>query len=302
VTFRVESSVLQYRSNGKIKRNLDSFSISFRTRQSAATLLNAHKDSDQVTISLLDFHVVMELQAGAKDSNKVTVRSEGPISDGEWHTVEISLENQTLPTSKWIMVVDGGKTEVSMSRTAPGDLDFLREGAYIFLGGLSSEAGVNMSGCLGLVEIGGLLLPFHLDTEFNIPRPQEEQFAMITPGVAPNYGCWGARVCAPNTCNNDGVCKDLFDLHHCICPSEWTGPLCEKQADSCISSPCINGHCINLPEGFECVCEVWYSGKQCDLEADMCENSNCSEGATCLKGFRSYGCLCPLGLTGEYCK
>ncbi|KAI4809065.1 hypothetical protein KUCAC02_017980 [Chaenocephalus aceratus] len=301
VTFRVESSVLKYRSNGKIKRNLDSFSISFRARQSAATLLNAHKDSDQVTISLLDSHVVMELQAGAKDSNKVTVRSEGPISDGEWHTVEISLENQTLPTSRWIMIVDGGKTEVSMSRTAPGDLDFLREGAYIFLGGLSSEAGVNMSGCLGLVEIGGLLLPFHLDTDFNLPRPQEEQFAMITPGVAPNYGCWGARVCERNPCNNDGVCEDLFDLHHCICPSEWTGPLCEKQADSCISSPCINGHCIDLPEGFECVCEVWYSGKQCDLEADTCENSNCNEGATCLKGFQSYGCLCPLGLTGEYC-
>ncbi|KAK5859504.1 hypothetical protein PBY51_021057 [Eleginops maclovinus] len=301
VTFRVESSVLQYRSNGKIKRNLDSFSISFRTRESTATLLHAHKDSHQLTVSLLDSHVVMELQAGTKDSNKVTVRSEGPISDGKWHTVDISLENKTLPTSRWIMVVDGDNTEQSMSRTAPGDLDFLKEGSFIFLGGLSSEARVNMSGCIALVEIGGLLLPFHLETEFIVPRPQQEQFTMIGSDVAPNYGCWGAEVCSPNPCHNHGVCKDLFNLHHCICSSEWTGPLCEKQTDSCISSPCINGHCINLEEGIECVCEVGYSGKQCDLEADMCENNNCSDGATCLKGFRSYGCLCPLGITGQHC-
>lgn len=303
MTFRVESSILHYQSNGKIKRSLSSVSLSFRTRQSSATVLQAQKDSDYLTVSLLDSHLIMELQTGAdEDSHKATVQSRGPISDGEWHSVELSMENQTLLTSRWIMTVDGGKGELSMSKTAAGDLDFLREGADIVLGGLSLYAGANLSGCLGPVEIGGLLLPFHMDTELNLPRPHEEQFVRINSNVDPQYGCWGASVCAPNPCKNEGVCEDLFDRHHCTCPSEWTGPLCQDTTDTCISSPCVFGNCTNLPWGFKCVCEPGFSGEQCEVEVDMCENNNCGIGATCLKGFHSYSCLCPHNLTGQYCK
>ncbi|KAM8728657.1 protein crumbs homolog 1-like isoform 1-T3 [Acanthopagrus schlegelii] len=302
VTFRVESGVLLYRSNGKIKRRLSSVSFSFRSRQAAATLLHAQKDSDHLTVSLMDSHLVIELQAGArKDSHQMTLESKGPVSDGEWHTVELSMENQTLPTSRWIMAVDGGKEELSASKTAAGDLEFLREGADISLGGLSLDAGGKLSGCLGPVEIGGLPLPFHRDTELNLPRPQEEQFVRTDNEASPQYGCYGASVCAPDPCQNEGVCEDLFDLHHCTCPPEWTGPLCQEPTNACISSPCIYGICVNLPEGFRCACELGYSGEHCEVEADMCENSNCSNGATCLKGFKSYGCLCPQNLTGPYC-
>ncbi|XP_059200426.1 protein crumbs homolog 1-like [Centropristis striata] len=303
VTFRADSSILHYRSNGNIKRSLSSVSISFRTRQSAAVLLHAQKDSDYLTVSFLDSHVFVELQSGAdEDSHKMTVQSQDPTSDGEWHTVELSMEDPTQPTCRWIMAVDGGKKELSVSKTAAGDLDFLKEGADIFLGGLSLDAGVNLSGCLGLVAIGGLALPFHLDTDLNLPRPQEEKFSRINSNVAPRYGCWGASVCAPNPCDNEGVCEDRFDLHQCTCPSEWKGPLCQDPTDNCIYSPCINGNCINLPGGFMCVCEPGYSGIQCEVEVDTCENNNCSKGATCLKGFQSYACVCPRDLTGQYCE
>lgn len=298
MTFRADSDVLLYRSNGKIKRSLTSVSLSFRTRQFAATILHAQKGSAYLTVSLQDSHVVMEHQASVdKDSFKMTVQSQGSVSDGEWHTVELSMENQT---SRWIMAVDGGKEE--LSKITAGDLDFLRGGADIFLGGLSLDARVSLSGCLGPVEIGGLLLPFHLDTELNLPRPQEEQFARINTNAAPRYGCWGASVCAANPCQNEGACEDLFDLHRCMCPSEWTGPLCQEPTDSCASSPCIFGDCTNLSGGYKCVCEQGYSGEQCETEVDLCENTNCSSGATCLKGFQSYACLCPQNLTGQYCE
>ncbi|XP_069020772.1 protein crumbs homolog 1-like [Embiotoca jacksoni] len=301
VTFRPESSVLHYHSNGKIKRHLTSVSLSFRTRQSTATLLYAQKDSDYLTICLLNSHLVMELQAGAdKNSSKVSVQSQGPIREGEWHIVELSMETQT-PTSMWIVAVDGRKEERNMSKPAEGDLDFLREGADIFVGGLNLDAGVNLSGCLGPVEIGGLHLPIHLDTELNLPRPQEEQFSRINADAAPHYGCWGANVCAPNPCQNEGECEDLFDAYQCSCSSEWTGPMCQDPKDTCSSSPCLHGNCTNLPGGFTCVCELGYSGKQCEVEVDMCENNNCSHGSTCLKGFLSYTCLCSQNLTGQYC-
>lgn len=303
VTFRVESSILRYRSNGKIKRSLSTVSLSIRTRQSTATVLHAQKDSYYLTISLLDSHLMIELQTSPdKHSHKVAIQSQGPISDGEWHTVELSMQNQTVVTSSWIMAVDGGKEEPILSKTTAGDLDFMREGADIFLGGLSLDTGVELSGCLGPVQIGGLPLPFHHDTELNLPRPQEEQFARINGNAAAQYGCWGASVCAPNPCKNKALCEDLFDLHHCTCTLEWTGPTCQESTNTCISSPCIHGNCSNLPGGFVCVCEPGFSGEQCEVEVDMCENSNCGNGATCLKGFESYSCLCPQNLTGQYCE
>ncbi|XP_069366762.1 protein crumbs homolog 1-like [Paralichthys olivaceus] len=295
VTFRADSSILQYQSNGKIHRSLSSVFLSLRTRQPTATILRAQKGSDYLIVSLQDSHLVVEIKAG---DDEVSVQSQGAISDGEWHTVELS---KTSSTSRWIMDVDGGHKQLSMSKTDAGNLDFLREGADILLGGLSLDAGVTFSGCVGSVEIGGLLLPFYLDTELNLPRPQEEQFVRVNGNAALQHGCWGAGVCASNPCQNQGVCEDLFDLHHCTCSSEWTGPLCEQSTDNCISSPCIFGYCTNYPRGFECVCELGYSGEQCEFEVDMCENNNCSKGATCLKGFQSYACLCPQNLTGQYC-
>ncbi|MED6294979.1 hypothetical protein CHARACLAT_026641 [Characodon lateralis] len=299
VTFRLENSILLYHSNRKIKRSLTRVSFSFRTRESVAILLHAHRDSDHITVSLLNSYLVMKLQTGTdKDSLRVTAQSLAPLSDGEWHFVSISKES----TSRWIMAVDGGKEYISVSKAAVGDLNFLRDGADIFLGGLSQESEMNFSGCLGPVEIGGLHLPFHQDTELNLPRPQEEQFVRGNSNNSPQYGCWGASVCAPNPCQNGGACEDLFDQHQCTCRPEWIGSLCQDQTDTCNSHPCVYGTCINLPKGFKCECEVGFTGEQCEVEVDMCENSSCSYGATCLKGFQSYTCLCPRNMTGHYCE
>uniref|UniRef100_A0A672HHJ6 Crumbs cell polarity complex component 1 n=1 Tax=Salarias fasciatus TaxID=181472 RepID=A0A672HHJ6_SALFA len=298
VTFRPESGVLHYQSKGTIKRRFANVSISFRTRLPAATLLHAQKDSDYLTVSLLDSRLAVELQV--YESPKVTLQSQGLLSDGEWHIVELSMDSKT-PTSSWTMDVDGGK-EVSLSKTAGKALDFLQEGGHVALGGLSPDGGANLSGCLGPVEIGGLLLPFHLDTDLNLPRPQEERFVRVNGDSSPRYGCWGSDVCSPNPCLNGGVCEDAFDLHRCTCPFEWAGPLCEEPADGCASGPCLFGNCSSAPGGFRCECEAGYSGEQCELEVDVCENSNCSHGATCLKGFQRYACLCPQNLTGQYCK
>lgn len=299
MTFRTESSVLPYRGNGKIQRHLRSVSLSFRTRQPNATLLHAHKDSDHLAVSLLDSRLMVELRAGA---DEVTLRSRTLLSDGRWHSVELRLENQTLPASCWVVAADGVEEERSVSGSSAGALEFLKGGADVFLGGVSLDAGVTFSGCLGLVEIGGLPLPFHHDTELKLPRPQEELFAMLSSNAAPRLGCWGAGVCAPDPCQNDGACEDLFDLHRCRCTPEWTGSLCQEPTNRCISGPCVHGSCTDLPGGFGCACDPGYRGERCEVEVDVCEHSKCVNGATCLKGFQSYSCLCPQNRTGQYCR
>ncbi|RVE61461.1 hypothetical protein OJAV_G00170950 [Oryzias javanicus] len=243
--------------------------------------------------------VVLELQV---EADIVTLQSLAPLNDGDWHFVEISTKNQTV-SSSWTLAVDNGKEVSSMTQTAVEVLDFLKEGTDIFLGGTNLDSGVSLSGCLGPVKIGGLLLPFYLETELNFPRPQEGQFVRRNNNAAVQYGCWGRSVCAPNPCHNGGSCEDLFDLHECECPVEWTGPLCENLTDSCNSSPCVFGNCTNLAGRFRCECELGFVGdEQCEVEVDMCEFNSCSHGATCLRGFQRYTCLCPRDMTGQYCE
>lgn len=299
MTFGLESGVLPYRSNGRVRRRLHSVSLSFRSRQPNATLLHARKDSHHLTVCLLASHLQVELGAG---TDQARLRSRRPLSDGAWHSVELRLEERALHPSSWLMAVDGAQEERSTSAAPAGELDFLKGGADIFLGGVSLGAGATFSGCLGPVELGGLLLPFHQEAELKLPRPQEETFTLLSSPAGPRRGCWGASVCAPDPCQNGGVCEDLFDLHRCTCTSEWTGPACQEPTDRCVSGPCVHGNCTNLAEGFACVCEPGHAGQRCEVEVDVCEHGKCANGATCLKGLGSYSCLCPQNRTGPDCR
>ncbi|XP_019733263.1 protein crumbs homolog 1-like, partial [Hippocampus comes] len=296
VTVRPESAILHYRNNRNNNRTVGvtSVSLGFRTRQTVATILHAQRGSKYITVSLRDSRVVVEHSAGVEHDNS-SVQSERPVSDGEWHSVSLGVHDRA---SKWIINVDGNTEEIFIG---VADLDFLLEGTDIFIGGLSLDSPVSFSGCLAPVEIGGLLLPFHLDTDLKLLRPQEEQFSQLNVNAHPHYGCWGASVCASNPCQNQGLCEDLFDLHHCNCPSTWSGSLCQEPSDPCVAKPCVYGNCRNTPGGYRCECEQGFTGAQCEMEVDLCVNSNCSNGATCLKGVQNYSCLCPQNLTGQYC-
>ncbi|XP_067110006.1 protein crumbs homolog 1-like [Osmerus mordax] len=302
VTLRSDQSTLIYRGNGKISRSISSVVLSFRTRQTDSTLMHAERGSEYLTISLQHSRLLLELQVKAGvGSPKLTAQSWGPVSDGEWHMVELFMENPDLQTSRWIMVLDKRREESDVSIVSSGNLDFLRDGVDILLGGLGPETGGHLAGCLGPVEIGGILLPFYGDTDLNLPRPQDEQFVKISGSEPPQYGCLGASVCAPNPCLNQGMCEDLFDQFLCKCSPEWSGPQCQDSTDTCASSPCVHGTCNIRSGGYMCTCEPGYTGARCEADVDMCDDNKCSQGATCLRGRLNYGCLCPQNMTGLLC-
>uniref|UniRef100_A0AAY4A7I7 Uncharacterized protein n=1 Tax=Denticeps clupeoides TaxID=299321 RepID=A0AAY4A7I7_9TELE len=298
VTLQENSPIITFKSNGKIQRQLSSITMQFRTSASDATLLHAETASDFITISIQDFYMVLELQAG-EASPKLSSESQVPVSDGQWHTLHLSMQDPTLQASEWTMILDGDQEKLVTSTTASGDLNFLKEGVDILVGGLGTEVGGDLVGCLGLVEIGGLLLPFYNDSETNLPRPQEERF--IRTSGPPQYGCLGSDVCESEPCEHGGVCIDLFDRFNCNCPAGWRGSRCEETADVCASKPCVHGNCILLSEGYECVCDPEYEGKHCQMQADACARNECGQGATCLRGFARYACLCPQNTTGPFC-
>lgn len=296
VTVRSEDNPLHYRSKGNIKHSIRRISIRFRTRQAAAMLFYAQGGSDFLSMFLMNSQVTLQLKTGI-DQNLSLVHNMGPLSDGLWHTAELKIDN-----AQWILTIDENKMLLEGFRIHPQVLDFLREETDIFLGGLNESGEMKLSGCLGPVEIGGLVLPFHKDTELNFPRPQADKFVRVdSNSITLQHGCWGSSVCDPNPCQNDGVCEDVFDLHQCTCSYEWTGPLCQEPTDKCLSNPCAFGNCSNVSGEYKCNCEPGYGGDQCEIEVNMCDNNNCSNGATCLQGWESYTCLCPQNLTGQYC-
>ena len=61
--------------------------------------------------------------------------------------------------------------------------------------------------------------------------------------------CADIDECASNPCLNSGVCEDLLNAFQCLCPTGFTGPLCENgRFDVC----CLT-FCISVCEVLSCV-------------------------------------------------
>ncbi|KAG9351152.1 hypothetical protein JZ751_025042 [Albula glossodonta] len=298
-TFSEDSSVLSYKSNGKIFRNLTDISFSIRTRKRNAAIIHAEKGPEFVTVSVQDSHLFLELLS-REDSATLSLRSRGPISDGVWHSVVLSMAFPRSHSSLWSVRLDN-EEEPATSTAPAGNLDFLKGGMGILLGGMGPDAVWNLGGCLSTVKVSGIALPYYAQSEVSLPRPQEEQFVKTTAKAVVN-GCSGASVCSPSPCLNGGVCEDHFNLFTCSCPSGWVGKHCEINTDTCASNPCIHGNCSVRALAYECTCEAGYIGSNCEKEADMCEDHKCANGATCLHGINRYSCLCHENYTGPYCR
>ncbi|KAM6962533.1 LOW QUALITY PROTEIN: protein crumbs homolog 1 [Aplochiton taeniatus] len=298
-TFLEGSSVLAFRGNGFISRVLGSLSLSLRTRKRHAAILHAEKGPEFVTLSVQDGLLFLELQSG-QGSSPVSLASRRNVSDGEWHSAHLFMATPWVPTSQWTLVLDEETEEASTSEAEGGNLDFLREGVDILLGGLGLEAGWNLAGCLGTVEVGGVALPYFNATEVNLPRVQQEQFVRHSPSP-PLSGCRGSSVCEPDPCRNGGECLDLFNMFNCSCVEGWAGRHCDFFTDTCAADPCVHGNCSVNGRTYECACEFGYAGADCEEEVDVCERHMCANGATCLHGIDKYACLCAENYTGPYC-
>ncbi|KAM3876330.1 protein crumbs homolog 1 [Diretmus argenteus] len=305
-TFLNDSSVLSYKGNGHISRNLTSLSLNLRTRKLHAAILHAEVGSAFITLSIQEGLLLMELQSSTAEDGEgeglttVSLSSQRSVSDGDWHSVHLFMAAPWAQTSQWTLVLDEEAEDASTSSSLGGNLNFLRQGVDIFLGGLGPNVASPLAGCLGMVELGGIALPYFSSSEVNLPRMQEEQF-IRTSLLPPLSGCSGGPVCQPNPCLNEGECQDLFNLYNCSCAEGWTGRRCNFSTNTCASNPCVHGNCSVNGLSYECVCELGYSGVDCEEEVDVCEKHLCAHGGTCLHGPDRYACLCPENYTGPYC-
>ncbi|KAL9957589.1 hypothetical protein ACROYT_G034508 [Oculina patagonica] len=107
--------------------------------------------------------------------------------------------------------------------------------------------------------------------------------------------------CEASTCVH-GVCLDsTMGRYFCFCNAGFTGQNCDVPENSCISSPCGNGTCVQLGSTFRCECPPGYAGVQCSDPINPCSSNPCNNGS-CVTNGTHFGCFCDESFTGRYCE
>ncbi|XP_041475008.1 protein eyes shut homolog [Lytechinus variegatus] len=129
------------------------------------------------------------------------------------------------------------------------------------------------------------------------------------------------------TCENSP--NTAYDTPYtCVCPSSFSGAVCEVQ-DFCSVDPCPAGvPCINLQDtfecdhcatdvclngatclpstssslGYECQCREGFTDLDCSVNIDDCLPTSCDNGGTCIDQVNGFSCVCLEQFSGPTCQ
>lgn len=280
-----------YSSGGSLAHPVSHVYVELRTRQENAVILRASWGSHMFLVGLLDAVVQVEIRSG-NSVETLTFTGNRGVSDGRWHRVNVSMSEWGQSSAPWVISVDG-ITDATSAPQRAGALHFLGEEAAVVV------VAESFSGCLGLLRLGGVYLPFTAQPG----APQQARFHAATgTGAGVQLGCWGAPVCSPDPCLNGGECEDQFNQFSCVCPPGWGGHQCQSDLDDCALQPCAHGSCRDFLAGFECLCQPGFTGRLCSEDVNDCENHACEHGGTCEDGVNAYSCVCPEDYRGPLCQ
>uniref|UniRef100_A0A8C3I7I1 Slit guidance ligand 3 n=1 Tax=Chrysemys picta bellii TaxID=8478 RepID=A0A8C3I7I1_CHRPI len=224
-------------------------------------------DNDPLALELYQGHV--RLIYDTLTSPPTTVYSVETINDGQFHSVELVMLNQTLN-----LVVDKG-TPKSLAPSMG------KPRRSICCHRMSN----GFHGCIHDVRINNELQDFK-------DLPQQSL------GVLP--GCKSCNIC------KHGICRSIEKTSViCECHPGWTGPLCDQEiGDPCLSNKCIHGKCTAANFAYTCKCSEGYMGMYCDKKNDSsnpCRIMKCNHGQCKISEHGEPYCECDPNYSGEHC-
>uniref|UniRef100_A0A8C5IZE4 Slit guidance ligand 3 n=1 Tax=Junco hyemalis TaxID=40217 RepID=A0A8C5IZE4_JUNHY len=235
-------------------------------------------DNDPLALELYQGHV--RLIYDTLSSPPTTVYSVETINDGQFHSVELVMLNQTLN-----LVVDKG---------APKSLGKLQKQSSVslntplYIGGTVIGADKTPNGFHGCIH----------DVRINNELQDFKDLPQQSLGVLP--GCKSCNIC------KHGICRSLEKTSViCECHPGWTGPLCDQEiGDPCLNHKCLHGKCTAAGAAYTCKCMEGYTGLYCDKKnnsSSPCRTLKCSHGQCKVSEHGEPYCECDPGYSGELC-
>lgn len=245
-------------------------------------------DNDPLALELYQGHV--RLVYDSLSSPPTTVYSVETVNDGQFHSVELVMLNQTLN-----LVVDKG---------APKSLGKLQKqpavgiNSPLYLGGIPTSTGLSALRQGADRPLGGFHGCIH---EVRINNELQDFKALPPQSLGVSPGCKSCTVC------RHGLCRSVEkDSIVCECHPGWTGPLCDQEAqDPCLGHSCSHGTCVATGNSYMCKCAEGYGGALCDQKndsANACSAFKCHHGQCHISDRGEPYCLCQPGFSGNHCE
>lgn len=245
-------------------------------------------DNDPLALELYQGHV--RLVYDSLSSPPTTVYSVETVNDGQFHSVELVMLNQTLN-----LVVDKG---------APKSLGKLQKqpavgiNSPLYLGGIPTSTGLSALRQGADRPLGGFHGCIH---EVRINNELQDFKALPPQSLGVSPGCKSCTVC------RHGLCRSVEkDSVVCECHPGWTGPLCDQEVqDPCLGHSCSHGTCVATGNSYVCKCAEGYGGALCDQKndsANACSAFKCHHGQCHVSDQGEPYCLCQPGFSGNHCE
>uniref|UniRef100_H3AB88 Crumbs cell polarity complex component 1 n=1 Tax=Latimeria chalumnae TaxID=7897 RepID=H3AB88_LATCH len=185
-----------------------------------------------------DFFMRLELRNGQLQSTlqrntqpMVILHSSHNVSDGEWHTVEITLERTfTLKIQDGLCTKNCVK-ELSIDAFSIQQISFAFQNTFI--AGLPDKVAKNISYSTGNIYVEssfvGCFQDVQVDSHIIIPENLSSGSLLnISSSLNVKIGCNKNDRCEANPCQNRGHCINLWLNYHCECYRPYEGPNCSQ--------------------------------------------------------------------------
>ncbi|KAM4709597.1 pikachurin isoform 2-T2 [Discoglossus pictus] len=194
------------------------FDMTFRADTEDGTILYSYDtdSKDFVSINMVNGYVVFRFDCG---SGTAVIRSEKPVSLGEWHELRVSRT-----AKNGILQVDNQKQVEGM---AEGAFTQIKCNTDIYIGGVPNYDTVKKN--------SGVLRPFSGSIQKLILN---DRIINLVQGLASGVNLENAvHQCAEVPCANGGSCRPKHDSYECDCPLGFDGKNCQKVITEAIEIP-----------------------------------------------------------------